>query len=161
MRLKPVPEPPAALSTVEDARRAVPLVPGTEDDCCARLLDRLALRSRDEARTWLTFLRALGLVEERDRGFVRTRDDADREALATAFREGVFGARELLDALADADDPLDVAAAFERFEPTVPRWERHKSGAWRTTWRERVARLLEWSVLLGLAERVDGTYRPA
>jgi len=65
MKFKFVPEAPADLGFVADAQRAVPLVPGREDDCCARLTRRLDLPSRDVARTWLTFLRALRLVEER------------------------------------------------------------------------------------------------
>ncbi|PSP80140.1 hypothetical protein BRC81_02825 [Halobacteriales archaeon QS_1_68_20] len=159
MRLKPVPEPPGDLETVERAQRAVPLVPGTEDDCCARLEQRLDLDSRDTARTWLTFLRALGLVEEGTSGFTRTRAEIDRETLAESFRGGVFGAREVLDALA-AEGRLSPEEAFDRFEQHVPEWERHKGAGWQRTWRERVRRLLEWAVLLGLAERADGSYRP-
>lgn len=159
MRLKPVPEPPRDLEDVETARGAVPLVPGSEDDCCARLMERYGLQRRDEARTWLTFLRALGLVERGASGFTRTREEVEREALAEAFAEGVFGAREVLDVLAEAGEPLTPGEVFERFEPTIPEWERHKN-AWRETWRERVRQLLEWAVLLGLVERVDEEYRP-
>lgn len=157
MRLKPVPEPPDELDGVEEARRAVPLVPGSEDDCCARLMQRYGLDSRDEARTWLTFLRALGLVARGPSGFTRTREEMGREALAERFEEGVFGAREVLDALAEAGEPLDEEAVFERVEPAIPEWERHKN-AWREAWRERVRRLLDWAVLLRLVERVDGEY---
>lgn len=158
MRLKPVPEPPPDLDGVEQARRAVPLVPGSETDCCARLQRRLDLESREAARTWLTFLRAVDLVARGARGFTRTPVDVERDRLAESFVEGVFGAREVLDAL-DADDPRSVEAVYERFEQHVPQWERHKGTGWRRTWRGRVRRLLEWAVLLGLAERVDGRYR--
>lgn len=162
MRFKLVPEPPADPDFVAEAHRAVPLVPGSEDDCCARLLDRTDLRERDAARTWLTFLRALGLAEETDSEFVRIRRDPEPEYLRERFREGVFGAPAILAALADADRPLSVEEVFERFRDEVPTWEQHKNpNSWEQLWRERVGHILEWSVLLGLAERTDDGYRPA
>jgi len=162
MRFKLVPEPPADPDFVAEAQRAVPLVPGSEDDCCARLLDRTDLRERDAARTWLTFLRALGLAEETDSGFVRIRRDPEPECLRERFREGVFGAPAILAALADADRPLSVEEVFERFRDEVPTWEQHKNpNSWEQLWRERVGHILEWCVLLGLAERTDDGYRPA
>lgn len=153
MRFKPVPAPPATLDGLAEARRAVPLVPGTETDCCARLQSRLDLGARDEARRWLTFLRALGLAEETERGFVRTDREVERDALAAAFRERVFGAREVLAAIeGGAATPEEV---FEAVADAVPRWERAKGTDWREDWGERVERLLGWAVLFGLAER-DG-----
>lgn len=92
-------------------------------------------------------------------GFARTRDDLAKGVVAERFRRGVFGAREVLEELESAGAPLSTEEAFERVEPDVPQWERHRDPDWRDTWRERVARLLEWSVLLGLAERPDGEYR--
>jgi hypothetical protein len=159
MRLKPVPPAPEDRERLRRARRAVPLVPGSEADCCARLRQRLDLPTRDVARTWLTFLRALGLAEETSQGFARTREDLAEVALGEAFREEVFGAREALDALAAADEPLDAAAVFGAVEDVVPQWERHKDPAWRDTWHERVARLLDWAALFGLVERAEGGYR--
>lgn len=161
MRLKPVPPAPEDRERLRRARRGVPLVPGSEADCCARLRGRLDLPTRDVARTWLTFLRALGLAEETSQGFARTREDLAEVALGEAFREGVFGAREALDALAAADEPLPPEAVFEDVEAVVPEWERHKDPAWRDTWHERVTRLLRWAALFGLAERTEGGYRPA
>lgn len=159
MKFKPVPEPPASLAGVADAQRAVPLVAGSEDDCCARLGDRLDL-PREDARTWLTFLRALELAEETDSGYARTRRDVDRDALATSFRERVFGVSDLLAVLDAADRPLSPDEAFDRFADSVPTWERHKNpGSWETVWRERVADLLGWAALLGLAERTPDGYR--
>ncbi|WP_327052963.1 hypothetical protein [Halomicrococcus gelatinilyticus] len=161
MKFKLVPEPPADLSFVADAQRAVPLVPGTEDDCCRRLMDRVGFESRDVARTWLTFLRALELAEETDSGFARIRRDPDREALAAAFRERVYGADRLLDRLA-TDGPLTADEAFEAFRESIPTWERHKDPSRvEDVWRERVANLLEWAVLLDLAERTAEGYRRA
>lgn len=159
MKFKLVPEPPADLSFVADAQRAVPLVPGTEDDCCRRLMDRVGFESRDVARTWLTFLRALELAEETESGFARTRRDPARDTLAVAFRERVYGADRLLDRLATAG-PLSADEAFEAFRESIPTWERHKDPSRvEDVWRERVANLLAWAVLLDLAERTDEGYR--
>lgn len=161
MRFKLVPEPPATVEFVADARRAVPLVPGTEDDCCARLMRRLDFPSRDVARTWLTFLRALGLVEETESGFRRTDVDPTVERLRAALLDRVYGAEETLTTLRTADVPLDADAAFAAFRERVPVWERHKDpGRWEETWRRRVSYLLDWLALLGLAERTDAGYRP-
>jgi hypothetical protein len=159
MRLKPVPAAPADVDGLWAAREAVPLVPRPEDDCCARVMDRHGVASRDEARTWLTFLRALGLVAERDGSFYRTREEPGRAELAGRFREHVYAAREVLEALDGADEPRHAPAVFAAVEDVVPQWERHKDPAWERTWRRRVSRLLDWAVLFGLAERVDDGYR--
>jgi hypothetical protein len=159
MQFKLVPEPPERLDFVADAQRAVPLVPGSEDDCCARMLDRTDLSSRDEARTWLTFLRALGLAEEQSSRFTRTRQDPEREFLEGRFREHVFGVPAVLEILSDADEPLSADEVFEKFRDEIPTWERHKNpNSWEEIWSERVGYLLEWCVLLGMVERVDGVY---
>lgn len=161
MRSKPLPRPPESFGYVETAHRAVPLVPGSEEDCCSRLAGRLET-DREHARQWLTFLQTLGLARETERGFARNRREVERGALADTFREGQFGAREVLAALADADGPLAPAEVFARFEPHVPMWERHRNPeTWRDIWTDRVGYLLEWAVLFGLAERTDGGYRPA
>jgi hypothetical protein len=144
---------------VADAQRAVPLVPGSEDDCCARMLDRTDLTSRDEARTWLTFLRALGLAEEQSSGFTRTREDPTPEFLAEQFRANVFGVPALLEILDDAERPLSADEVFEQFEDEVPTWEHHKNpNSWEKIWGERVAFLLDWAVLLGLLHSEDEEY---
>ncbi|NEU55939.1 hypothetical protein [Halorussus sp. MSC15.2] len=159
MQFKLVPEPPADLDFVADAQRAVPLVPGSEDDCCARMLDRTDLTSRDAARTWLTFLRALGLAEEQSSGFTRTRQDPDAEFLREQFRENVFGVPAVLAILADAAEPLSADEVFEQFRDEVPTWEHHKNpNSWEEIWSERVAYLLDWCVLLELVAEVDGAY---
>jgi len=159
MQFKLVPEPPEDLDFVADAQRAVPLVPGSEDDCCARLLDRTDLPSRDAARTWLTFLRALGLAEEKSAGFARTRQDPDPEYLQERFRENVFGVPALLEILAEAEGSLSAGEVFEEFRDEVPTWEHHKNpNSWEEIWGKRVEYLLEWCVLLGLIDEVDGKY---
>lgn len=156
MKFKLVP-PPRSLETVERAQQALPLVPKPEEDCVARLLDALALRSRDQARTWLTFLRALGLAGESTTGFRRTRADPDRETLAERFREHIYGAEDVLTVLEEADEPLTADAVYDRF--TVPKWERDRHTDPDEVWRERVDHILGWLVELGAIEHEDGTYR--
>ena len=156
MRVKPIPPPPGDLEAVRAAQRAVPLVPGSEADCCTLIADQLDLQGRDDARTWLTFLRGLGLVAEGQRGFVRTRVEVDRERLAEGLLAGVFPARELLHAL--DSEPLTADEAFDAVEAEIPRWERTKDHDWRGTWRTRVGYLLDWLVLAGLAERREDGY---
>jgi hypothetical protein len=156
-RFKLLPPTPETVDGVADAQRAVPLVPGTEDDCCARLVRRLDLPSRDVARTWLTFLRALELAAERESGFVRLSREPTPDYLRAAFLDGVYGAREIHDSLGPT--PVDSDTVFERFEARVPEWERYKDPArWRDTWRERVDYLLDWLVLLDLAARENDGY---
>ena len=155
MRYKVVPQ-SRGVAFLTDVRRAVPLVPGSVEDCCTRIRDETDLASRDVAREWLTFAEALELVEETPRGYRRLRTEPDREALADAFESNVFGARELGEALEDG--PLDVDAAFRRLRDRIPRWERNRYADWEAEWRERTERLLEWSVSLDLATTVDGRY---
>jgi len=163
MRLKPLPEPPAdaadgVFDAVAAAQSAVPLVPGTENDCCARLMRREGYQSRDVAREWLTFLRALELAEETDSGFRRTDREPTPEHVRESFRERVFGARETVAVLREAADPLTAETAFERLRETVPGWERHRRNSWVDHWAARTERLLDWLVLLDLAARADGGY---
>jgi hypothetical protein len=66
----------------------------------------------------------------------------------------VFAADAVRATLDDAG-PLTAAETFERVRERVPAWERHRDTEWTETWRERVARLLDWLVLLDAAERVD------
>jgi len=122
-------------------------------------MDRAGVPAQDDAREWLTFLRALGLAEETAEGkFVRTRDpgDPDREYLARRFRERVYGVEELLELLEDG--PLTAGEAFDAYRPSIPEYERRRNEDWERIWRERVRRLLEWTVLLGLSDRKDDAY---
>lgn len=153
MRFKPLPDTPASLDDVAAAQRALPLVPGSEDDCCARLMRRRDLPSRDVARTWLTFLRALGLAVETDAGFTRTNRDPTPENLRESFVDGVYSAEEVLSVLRAADGPRTTEEVFGAIRDTVPNWERHKVRTWEADWRERIANLLGWLVLLDLAEK--------
>jgi hypothetical protein len=160
MRYKVVPEPLPDLDALAEAQRAVPLVPETVEDCCTRLRDRCDLGSRDRARELLTFLEALELATETDRGYRRTQGDVDRARLARQLRDRVFGAREVLETLAASGDPVGVDEAFAAIRDEVPRWERHQSDDWEGAWRDRVGRLLDWAVLFGLARETDGGYEP-
>jgi hypothetical protein len=158
VRFKLLPEPPESLDLVGEAQRAVPLVPGSEDDCCARLMRRVGFPARDVSRTWLTFLRALELARETDSGFVREQADPTPEHLRDAFQRRVYGASEVLASL-NADESRTVDEIFTEFKQRVPEWETHRAAEdWRDIWRERVERILGWAVLLDLATERDGGY---
>lgn len=156
MKFKVVP-PARGLETLRAARVALPLVPDDEESCCARVMRDAQVPSQDEAKEWITFLRALGLAEETDSGYRRLRDDPGPETLADRFRERVYGAADVLAVLADADRPLTAAEAFERF--AVPEWERQRHADWETVWRERVTRILDWAVAFDLAAETADGYR--
>jgi hypothetical protein len=158
MRFKVLPEPADSPKAVEEMQAAVPLVPDGETSCCARLMDRTDVASQDRAKEWLTFLRALKLVEETEGKYRRLPVEADPDALRRAFRERVYLADEALSVLSAADGPVEVEAAYERLDDRVPRWEQLRRTDADGVWRERVRRVLEWAVLLGLAERAEGGY---
>ena len=153
MRYKVVPE-PVSYDLLLAARDALPLVPGSVEDCCGRIRDRTEIPSRDAAREWLTFLQALGLTAETDRGFYRVRTEPDAEA----FLDGVFGVREIHDALERSDGPLTASEVFEHVREIVPRWERDRRPDWEAEWAGRIERLLEWGVVFGVVERREGGY---
>lgn len=158
MKFKVLP-PARGLDTLRSVREALPLVPGDEESCCLRVTRQTTIVSRDEAKEWLTFCRALGLVEETEAGFRRLREDPDSDRLADRFRAGVYGADEILDTLEAADNPLSAEAVSDRFD--IPAWERHRHADPEAVWQTRIARLLEWAVILNLAERVGVRYRSA
>ncbi|WP_418280834.1 hypothetical protein [Halorubrum sp. DTA98] len=157
MRLKPVPEPPDDLGEVAAFQRAVPLVPGTEDDCCARLRDRRDLPNRQVANDWLAFLRALGLATETPSGFTRTDAEPTAERIRDGLRDGVLFAPEAIELLRAAShaDPVTATDLFEATRESVPRHDRARDPNWEAAWRERADRLLRWFVLVDLAEPVD------
>ena len=156
MRIKPVPEPPADLDALREVRRAVPLVPGSTDDCCARLRDRLDLPNRQVANDWLAFLRAIGLAEETPRGFVRGDGEVTAERVREGLLAGVLLAPETRDLLSAAtpDDPLTADGLFAATRESVPRHDRARDTNWEEHWRNRADRLLRWFVLVDLAEPV-------
>lgn len=157
MRYKVAP-PARDVAFLERAADALPLIPGTVDDCCASILEGTDLSTRDEAREVLTFLTALGLAADTDRGYHRVADPPDRDGLARRFRENVFAASEVIEAVeAGARTPEAVFAAVE---PEIPAWERSRHADWTAAWRERVTRLLGWAVTLECLGTTDGEYRP-
>ncbi|WP_435551600.1 hypothetical protein [Natrinema sp. CGMCC1.2065] len=186
MRFKPVPEPPADFETLETVYRALPAAVDDVDDCCAHLVEETPLEDREEAATWLTFLRALELAVEESGSFRRRETGSSGDAaepavlergrLGRSFRARVDGADAVCTALEDAvergstspdsqarrdaDEPLTVAEVVERLREDGSSADRRRSGRPRVD-PERTERLLEWAVLLGLAERVDDGYRVA
>jgi hypothetical protein len=158
VKFKVLPEPAGSVDAVAEMQAAVPLVPDGETSCCARLVRRTHLGAQDDAKEWLTFLRALELVEETEGEYRRLPHEADPERLRRSFRERVYLAEDVLATLAAADEPLGVDAVFGRLEDRVPQWERLRHTDERGVWRERVRRILEWAVVLGLADRAGGGY---
>ena len=157
MRYKVVPE-PRDVDFLADVQGAVPLVPGSVDDCCTRIRDRTPVASRDAAREWLTFLQALGLAEETARGYHRARTEPDRDAIAESFVGNVFPAREVLDVL-EKGRAQTATEVFEEVRDEIPRWERERYADWEGEWHDRIERLLEWAVVFGLAELNGDAYR--
>jgi hypothetical protein len=152
--------PPRGVDALFAVRDALPLVPGSVEDCCTRIRDRTGVPSRDAAREWLTFCQALGLAAETDRGYHRTREEPATPVLADRLLEAVFPARELREVLV-ANGPLSAGEAFDRVREDVPRWERSRSSEWESDWRERVDHLLGWFEVVGIAETGPDGYRLA
>lgn len=158
MQFKLVPEPADSLERIAELQSAVPLVPDQEASCCARLVEATTLESEADAREWLTFLRALGLAEETGGNYRRLPRPADPGELGDAFEERVYPAGEVLSILADADGPLSLEAVLEALEDRSAGVERLRRGDEGPGPREQLRRVLEWSVCLGLARRVEGGY---
>lgn len=160
MRFKAIPPAPENLDALEDAWRALGLVPAVERSCCQRISDRRPAVDPDEARRWLALMRALEIVERGPSGYTRTRTFPEEALLRRRFRERVFGVGELLEAGRDA--PLTVERAFAAIEPHVPPWERHRAPEmWRDRWRDRVDHLLAWGQLFGVFQSDPDGYRPS
>jgi hypothetical protein len=158
MKFKVLPEPVESVETVAEMQAAVPLVPDEETSCCARVIQRTGVGSQDRAKEWLTFLRALRLVEEDDGKYHRLQRDADPDDLREAFLERVYLAEGVVDLLEAAEDSLDRDAVFDRLTDRLPQWERLRHTDPEAVWHERTYRILEWAVVFGLAERADGGY---
>lgn len=158
MKFKVLPEPVESVERVAEMQAAVPLVPDEETSCCARLMQRTGVSAQDRAKEWLTFLRALRLVEESDGKYHRLQREADPEDLREAFLERIYLAEDVVGLLEAADEPLAADTVFEQLTDRLPRWERLRHTDPEAVWRERVYRVLEWAVVFGLAERADGGY---
>lgn len=158
MKFKVLPDPVESVEAVAEMQAAVPLVPDEETSCCARVMQRTDVASQDRAKEWLTFLRALRLVEEEGGKYYRLQRDADPENLREAFLERVYLAEDVVDLLDVAEEPLDLDSVFEQLTDRLPQWERLRHTDPEAVWRERVYRVLEWAVVFELAERADGGY---
>jgi hypothetical protein len=158
VKFKVLPEPVDSVETVAEMQAAVPLVPDEETSCCARLMQRTDVSAQDRAKEWLTFLRALRLVEEDDGKYHRLQREADSEELREAFLERIYLAEDVVELLEGADEPLDLDAVFEQLTDRLPQWERLRHTDPEAVWRERVYRILEWAVVFEFAERADGGY---
>ena len=156
MKFKVLPEPVEDVERVAEIQAAVPLVPDEATSCCARLMKRADVPAQDQAKEWLTFLRALRLVAEDGGQYRRLPHAADPAELREAFRERVYLADDVLALLAAADGPLDGEAVFERVTDRLPQWEQRRHTDPEAVWSERVDRVLEWAVAFGLAARADG-----
>lgn len=156
MKRKPVPPAPESLDSLAAHRRALPLVPGSEDDCCARLMERAGAPDRSTAGEWLEFLCAIGLARETETGFVKTRNDLDTAALASNFLDGIVLTDDIVTTLDDT--PQTAESVYESVADGVPRWERQKRDDWQDVWRDHVERRLDWAVLLDLAEETPDGY---
>jgi hypothetical protein len=142
--------PPArVVDYVGDVQAAVPLVPGSETDCCARLGRRPEIPRRALSPTRTTFHRGLPIARAPDAGFRRTRREPTVSGVRAGLVEGVLGAREI--AACVSDGPTTLEDAFGAVEPLVPRWERTRTDEWEQVWRARAARLCDWLAGLGLA----------
>lgn len=161
MRFKPVPEPPATVEAVAAAQQAVPLIPAGESACLSRLIERTdetIISDRDKAQQWLTFLRALGLVDQTPSGYRRHRTKPTASELVDRLLDGVYGARELYAVLAAADTPLSLEDLIDQETVDLPTWERHHHTNHEQVRRERQQRLVDWFVLCGAAERTSDGY---
>ncbi len=159
MRFKWVPEPPETVEALEAIHRAIPLVPASESTCLQRLVDReTAIETRDEATQWLTFLRALDAVDQTPSGYRRLQADLRDNELCGRLIEGIYGARELRDLLASADEPLSVEPIVDR-AAELPTWDRHHHTDHQRVHRRRHRRLVDWFVLCGMVEKAATGYR--
>jgi hypothetical protein len=143
MRYKVAP-PPRSLSDLQQIRRAIPLVPDDELDCCLSIQRAADIDDREQARQYLTFLRALDLVATDTRGYYRTQDEFDIKRINTAYQDNVFLVVELCTAA--TGDPNE---AFEAIRGEIPRWERERHCDWEDVWRERVWNIIKWGQTFG------------
>jgi hypothetical protein len=155
IRYRSVPEPREEL--LRDVYAAVPADPAATDDCCARIREATELPDRESAREWLVFVRALGLAGRTDQGFYRLEWTEEPQALGEAFENGVLGAQEVIEAIAESgpvtrEQLVDILTADDAFSV-----DRQGAGSGPDL-ETRVDRLLEWSVLFERVAETDGRY---
>lgn len=172
MQFKPIPEPPASLDGLAAVRDALPREPDPDADCCARVIERTTVETRDAAADWITFCRALELAAVEADGYRRGAPKTasaeggtlDPDCLAGAFRDRIRGADAVLRALERANEPVVPETLFAHLDAAdeIPASERRRHGdEFPAVWTDRVERILEWAVLFDAVEPVDDGYRPA
>ncbi|MFB6253504.1 MAG: hypothetical protein ABEI06_02725 [Halobacteriaceae archaeon] len=160
MKFKPIPQPPDQISTLKEAQQSIPMVPSTETNCCSRLVSVLNLSEKDVARTWLTFLRALKLVQKSNTGYTRTTHSPLSDSTRWAFITRVIGVQKMLAILWRVQDPVREEQLFSEWVDIVPEWERQKSAHWQQTWRQRLRRIVRWATLFDLIDNIqNNTYQ--
>lgn len=151
MRYRLVP-PPGDRSAIASVAGAVPRDSSALDDCCAHLVTETFVDTRDDASQWLVFLAALGLLAEDDAGYHRTDQPCRQDFLAESFVTNVYGVREVLDALADTNEPLTTVEVHERVRDSYPEQDRgQRAGA--PSWEQYTDRILGWAVVFELVTR--------
>lgn len=173
VQFNPIPDPPDSLDRIAAVHEALPTEPDPELDCCARVIERTAVETREAAADWITFLRALEVVAKAPNGYRRAPmpgdvepdsdvdGDPNLEQLARAFRDRVVGVDAVLSTL-DDEDGLAAEVIYGQLVATdsIPTSDRRRYGdRLRSIWIDRIDRILEWATLFELVERVDGAYR--
>lgn len=131
MRFKAVPAPPSDLADVSTVRDALPRVPRSEADCCARLARRVDwIDDRDAGREWLLFLRAAGLATRTAEGdYVRSTPTGEHDGSAHGSVESASGNGESVsengESSRESAEPTSEQAESvgERTEPASERTE--------------------------------------
>ena len=140
--------PPADLD-ITDVHAAVPSKANAVEDCCAQLLESTAIGSREEARTWLVFLHALGMVAEGTDGYHRISDNFSSGSLRESFVDEVYGVAELVAVVEASDHPLARDELVERVAAGLS-----PSG----DWEGNVDRLVGWAERFGIVSVSAGGY---
>lgn len=138
--------------------RELPADPTATEDCCGWLVDHGAVADVDRAREWLPFLYALDLAAETDDGYHRVTDEPTDAELRKSFRNRIYGADDLVAALAADDEPRareDIERELARAIP-ADRFQRGDRGFDRETY---VTRLVGWADRLGALESTGDGFR--
>lgn len=135
----------------------VPETPEEIEDCCGHVHEHTAVASREHAREWLVFLRALDCAQKGPAGYYRIGKPDRPEAIAEAFETNLFGVRELLTILSDASNPLTADAFCERLDASERGRLVSAVGTVESAC-ESVERRLQWADLFELVSRRNDRY---
>lgn len=150
MRYKLVP-PVRDVETLDSVWTRLPSRPTPETDCCARIAGGTTALDRDEARTWLVFLQALGCVETSDGAFYRSKRPSTHGDLGKEFERHVLGVSEIRALLEESPETVAPEEIEHRLDDAiVDRLDRTDDPS------AYVARLLGWGVELGLFGETAG-----